>query len=269
VEIISNLFKDGNHDWVVGMVEYLNPSLIKEVHVDIPVLVDGNVGHTCISKLVLVNWDLEILNLLEPGIWSFVVWDILESTFGDKERYDQFVEFVAKKIKTQPSLTRAFVGLRSLPLPEYIAAAISSIAHACVNEIDASSLARLVYWLPISEMTEFVKAHSNVLLQPTSDCMHLSVIMKYLVVCQEGWNRQIVLEIVEGCLRLVDDSKTASRFCLFQLLGVVPELVPSGLIIDLKEKVLGALAESVDKECSSLVRRQLAVTVTNWYSLSS
>jgi len=276
----------------ISMIEFLPQEMVPEcmhsMQIDVVEFAreicekNDHTKSACISKMISAfpeNMEiiLNIISTSNPRIWSFVIWDLLRVTFGNMEGggFSHVCTHVSRQLISQGNLSKAFVGIRSEGVPDYILNAIREFVR-----IDPFAHARLAYWLPTEEMMEIVKKISiEIFFIPSIDCMHLGVIMKYLVIGENSWgahawNRAVVEKLINGCCALlmgqgmIESDYSASRFSLIQLMGIIPEVVPSGLLLDLKSHVLMVLARQVDQETSMVVRRQLAVTMTNWYSLA-
>jgi hypothetical protein len=107
----------------------------------------------------------------------------------------------------------------------------------------------------------------SVLLRQCSNLLEWSrVVIKYAIVNQ-NLDTSFVTSIVVKLTDLVAAELAIDRFAVVQAISVLPEVVPVGKLLTQKPAVLRSLRLALDGERTQVVRKQIAVGITNWFNL--
>lgn len=104
-----------------------------------------------------------------------------------------------------------------------------------------------------------------------NDIFAYKLFIKYLIVNQNLKESVLASWIEQICSFLLCEEASSSvieRFAAVQALSVAPEVVPGGKLKSVIPHSISALTALLDREPKHVIRKQIAVAITNWFSIS-
>ena len=144
----------------------------------------------------------------------------------------------------------------------------TALRSAGVAVLDQLAPALQLRVLPVVDDMEVLARFESVMIEGVvaGEIVAFRVVAKY-VLLHQALGVKFVKNLVHAVSSLLSSSSPGIRFVGIQLLALLPEAVPVGKLVGEKSLLLSTLRALLGKEPKLVVRKQMALCLTNWLNV--
>lgn len=179
-----------------------------------------------------------------------------------------YPEESARTVGLQKSALRLSALFSRTPVEPAVASLASDLVSSHALEMSPTETLPVLAAIASESLLEHQLILEKTVLECTGELLASKLVIRYFIL-NHNIAPGFLTSIVEHISKYLesDSLPVINRLGALQVLAVMPEVVPSGKVSPHKARVLEILEGSLAKEPLYVVRKQLAVAITNWFNV--